>query len=374
MAAKRILTYSSDGRWRKQIAGKVYYFGRGKSKSDTKSYKQAEQRYFEFMQQREVEQPIEVPMDSLSLGDAAEKFLQHQYTRLEIGEITPTSFDRFRCSLEQFVKATGEERLLSAVGELDLTQYRMDLLRLPVSERTGKPISPRTAKVRLEHVRAFFAWSYQHSLMDRLPRNIVGFTKVRLPPPEIRIFTLDELNRLWDAAPSRTRLFMALGLNCGYGQQDIADLQRAEVDLDKGVIERRRSKTGIYTRHALWPLTCGLLRSHCGKKSEPTDLCLTSANGEPLVYERIVKGKLRRTDAIRNAFWRIQRQTGIQSGRGFYCLRKTAATEVEKIDPWVTEMFLGHSERGMRRHYVERDWDRLDRAILQINVSFCLEL
>ena len=374
MAAKRILTYSSDGRWRKQIDGKVYYFGRGKSKADTRAYKQAEQRYIEFMQHREAEQPVEVAVDSLSLGDAAEKFLQHQHARMEVDEITPTSFDRFRRSLQQFVTATGEDRLLSSVAELDLSDYRMDLLRLPVSERTGKQISPRTAKVRLEHVRAFFAWSYRHSLLDRLPRNIEGFTKVRVPPPEVRVFTSDELRRLWDAAPSRTRLFVALALNCGYGQKDISDLRRCEIDLDVGVIDRRRSKTGIYTRHALWPVTCDLLGSHWNRNAKPDERCLTSASGEPLVYERIVKGKLKRTDAVRNAFWRIQGLTDIRGGRGFYCLRKTAATEVEKIDPWVTEMFLGHSERGMRRHYAERDWDRLDNAIQQLNLAFCLEL
>jgi len=39
--------------------------------------------------------------------------------------------------------------------------------------------------------------------------------------------------------------------------------------------------------------------------------------------------------------------------------RKTGASEIEKIDPTVTEMYLAHSEKGMKRNYAERDWAAL---------------
>ena len=35
-------------------------------------------------------------------------------------------------------------------------------------------------------------------------------------------------------------------------------------------------------------------------------------------------------------------------------IEKTAASEIEIIDPAVTEMFLGHSEKVLKRHYAER--------------------
>jgi hypothetical protein len=43
----------------------------------------------------------------------------------------------------------------------------------------------------------------------------------------------------------RLRCWMVLGLNCGFGQQDIADLRCNEVDWDNGYIERERSKTKV---------------------------------------------------------------------------------------------------------------------------------
>ncbi len=59
----------------------------------------------------------------------------------------------------------------------------------------------------------------------------------------------------------------------------------------------------------------------------------------------------------------------INGQRGFYCLRKTAATEIEKITPpppLVTETFLAHAERGMKRHHAERHFELLDEALVRM--------
>jgi hypothetical protein len=67
-------------------------------------------------------------------------------------------------------------------------------------------------------------------------------------------------------------------------------------------------------------------------------------------------------------FEKLRKKAGLESGKGFYTMRKTAATEIERIDPIVTEMFLGHVERGMKRHYAERNWDRLDAAVMELGL------
>lgn len=82
--------------------------------------------------------------------------------------------------------------------------------------------------------------------------------------------------------------------------------------------------------------------------------------------------KLSRSDGIRTEFEKLKKRTGINGPRGFYTLRKTAATEIERIDPTVTEMFLGHVERGMKRHYAGRDWKRLDKTVMGMPWADCL--
>jgi hypothetical protein len=59
----------------------------------------------------------------------------------------------------------------------------------------------------------------------------------------------------------------------------------------------------------------------------------------------------------------LRQKTGINDGRGFYCLRKTGASLIERIDPQATEMYLSHSEKGMKKNYAHRDWGRLDVAL-----------
>jgi hypothetical protein len=60
------------------------------------------------------------------------------------------------------------------------------------------------------------------------------------------------------------------------------------------------------------------------------------------------------------------KKVGIEGGRGFSSLRDMGATLIEQIDPAVTEMYLSHSEPCMKRHYAERDWARLERALLEM--------
>jgi len=100
---------------------------------------------------------------------------------------------------------------------------------------------------------------------------------------------------------------------------------------------------------------------------EPEDRVFTNRSGQPLLSTAIVNGKLKKSDATKSLFWRLLVELGMDKpGKGFSTLRNTAATLIEKIDPAVTEMFLSHSEKGMKKHYAERDWPRLHRAQVEL--------
>ena len=66
----------------------------------------------------------------------------------------------------------------------------------------------------------------------------------------------------------------------------------------------------------------------------------------------------------------MEEATGINGHRGFYTLRKTAASEIERINPWVTGMFLAHSRREMKKHYAMPHWDALDAALAEMGRRF----
>jgi hypothetical protein len=42
---------------------------------------------------------------------------------------------------------------------------------------------------------------------------------------------------------------------------------------------------------------------------------------------------------------------------------------IEQIDPAATEMYLAHAEPGMKRTYAQRDWARLERALVEMEAG-----
>ncbi len=358
----------------KQIDGKMRYFGSVNPKSVNRSYKDAELRYFEFLAEREVKLPVEIKVAKLTVEDFGEKYLQSCFTRYERGEISATWLEKIRISVCHFVDYLQTDLPLSKLNEMHLDDYRNYTLSLPISAATDKSISPWTAKSRLDIVKLMIKWGYQMALIETLPRNLDGYAKITIPEPTVNRFSREEINTLYSAASERTKMFMLLGLNCGMGQTDISSLRNSEIQMSENRIVRKRTKTGIHCEFALWPLTVEMLKIHGNLDGKPNDRVFLSKSGHPLVREYFVDDKFKRTDAIRSAFFRLMKKTKVPNHRGFYSLRKTAASEVEKIDDSTTSMFLGHSEKGlMKRHYAERDWARLDMAITELSQPFVFD-
>ena len=273
MSKKRVLSWapkwskrkSGGGRWRKQIDGKVHYFGYGKSEKDLKSYRAAEQKYFQFMQEREATKPINILVSEVTAADVCEKFLQNLYTRHERKEISAQHFDKNRICLNRFVAYVGRNTLFDEIGETDLEDFKDHVLSRPISASSERPISSETAKGHLSIVKTMYKWAYKMRLIELLPRNLDDLTKISTngnSEPKVLTFTMKELGILWKKGISRHRCFVLLALNCGFGQQDISDLRMDEVDWENGYIERERSKTKVKAKHKLWAVTLELMKEH----------------------------------------------------------------------------------------------------------------
>ena len=188
---------------------------------------------------------------------------------------------------------------------------------------------------------------------------------------------MNELKTLWDVASSRVKSYIILALNCGLTQKDISDLRINEIDFDNGYIKRERSKTKVYAEHKLWGVTLDLIAKHRHQYTADTNgterVFLTGQRStDTFCYEPLIRGKIKadgalnRTDVIKCAFFRLQQKTNINAGRSFRSLRKTGASIIEQIDPMCTEMYLSHSESGMKSHYAQRDWPRLSEALQEM--------
>lgn len=375
---KKILTFKPyhgnrvGGRWWKSIGGKVRYFGGGKSCNDVESYREAEKEYFEFALNEEKNQTVEIPMTKMTIADVAEEYLQDLYSRHVRGEITAIYVEKSRLYLSQVLDRMGEKKI-NSITESDFNKYKNQILNKVFDNGDKRTISIYTAKDILKTLKIFIRWSWKMRLLDHLPRNIDDLAKIHsklIEEPKPKFFTLDELSTLWLNANSRTQCFIVLGLNCGYGQTDVSSLRIGEVDYENGYIERDRTKTGIRAKHKLWRVTLRLLKEHCyqyEKKTDGSERVFLTSNNEVLVRDCFkADNKFFRSDAIKNAFGRLQKKTEINGGRGFYALRKTGSSIIEEIDPLATEMYLAHAEPGMKRHYAQRPWGRLEDALVEM--------
>jgi integrase len=100
-----------------------------------------------------------------------------------------------------------------------------------------------------------------------------------------RLFTAEEIHRLIGAAAVQVKAMILLGINCGFGNSDCGHLPLSAVDLDKGIIDFPRPKTGIPRRCVLWPETVEAIRAALAgrvapKKAEHAGLIFVTRCGD----------------------------------------------------------------------------------------------
>jgi len=321
----------------------------------------------------------DVSTPDTTIAGALSRFIQQEKQRAETGLISLKMYRQYRDKLEDFGKyAAFRER--KEIGELDaglLDEYKAVQNHL-MGRDDKHAISPYTAKKRLDGVVRFLNWLYEREWIDRLPRNVNrSYARVAFPKPVPRFFTVEEIRAVFNAATPRTRLYVALALNCGYTQIDIATLEHGMIDWPGRAIRRKRHKTDIPQEHRLWPVTVDLLKAEM--TDAETGLVLLDEKGQPLYRERF-KGEDEITinDVIRLAFERTIRKVKLaDAGKSFKLLRKTSANEIERQYseyPHLSSQFLAHAETATKRYYVASHYDRLFEAIDYLDSLFALRI
>ena len=191
-----------------------------------------------------------------------------------------------------------------------------------------------------------------------LPKHSKQLFRIRPEAEEqqIRTITLDELKTLWTSSVNpqarkgdngkRRRLFLLLGLNCGFYAVDICTLLPEHVKLEgnKTYIWKLRRKTRktnsklARTKWLLWPETTQLLAEYMPFKLAPNQIRLA---------------------------WK--RLTNVSHSH----LRDTGAVFMEKVGGReLADTYLAHSRKGVIDSYSHPDWDRLSNALQRFYDEF----
>ena len=323
----------------------------------------------------------------------------------------------------EFAEANG----LTDVSEITaarLQQFHNEQLYWLSAPKEQGGVSLATVKKRLDCLKNWLLWCEEIGVYQT-PGYLLKFNKVKSPriDPETvatngngnPTFSVDEIRQLWQLATDRMRLYLLLGLNCGFTQVDISTLHWNHYDSNNATIDRLRHKTKHHT-HAtrqvfkLWPETNSLLLQFANASD---GLMLQTETGNELVTRRINEdGSVTETDSIRLAFNRLRKQWFKQQvfgdhpelaercstpdetkrknnrldslllrkrkadNRGFKVLRKSAANELEHTAKYKDQvsLFLAHSETATKKFYTNPDYKALAPATNYLRRTYGLKL
>ncbi len=357
----------ATGRWAKKIRGKLHYFGKW---DDPQAALERFNREWPYLSEGRTPPPSDTRA-GVTVRELVNAFLTSKESKLDGGELTERTFLDYYRACQSLVDQLGKDRRVDDLSPKDFERFRASL-------------AGRGGVVRLRNeitrVRMILKFAFDQGLIDAPIRYGQSFDRpsakaLRKSRNEAgpRMFEAEEVRRILDASDLVIRAMTLLGINCGFGNTDVASLPVSAVDLDAGWIEFPRPKTEIFRRAPLWPETVAALRDAIGerpiaKSADDDDLCFLTRTGQRWVRSQRKQGAetIVICDPLSQRFRRLLKSLKINGrrGLGFYTLRHAFETiGGESRDQVAVNAIMGHVDSTMAGQYRERISDERLRAV-----------
>ena len=346
------LSLHATGQYCKKVKGRFYYFG--------KDRRVALERYIEQAPYLHgLRKPRDNPEgDDISIRMLCNLYLEHQNLNVQTGQITGVHHKDQVNSLQLLARFLGPCRLVSEISTLDLQNYKKKLLK-----SYG---SAHRVNLNIAIAKAMFHWAKKNEVIENNP-NIDALSKVKVGQRKKPTFNLEQIRQLLDVADDQMRAMILLGLNCGFGCTDCAELAWENLDLAKRRTSLSRKKTGVDRNLVLWPETVQALQG----LPRLGELVFYTSRGNACVRTIAKAGKdgvvkYSSDNFISKKFSKLLKKADIEveRGVGFYTLRRTAATLAARSgDPFAVQRLLGHADLKMATTYVQDVSEQTDRVI-----------
>jgi len=295
---------------------------------------------------------------NMTLKSLCNIYLQHQQAKAASAEITIRHHaDQISC-LNKFMSFIGQHHKINEISTLDLQNHKRKLKRAYNSAHR--------INLNISIMKTMFHWARKNDVLDYIP-NIDAVSSVKIIHKQRHVFTSEEIHRLFDFADVQMRAMIWLGLNCGFGYTDCAELKWNDLDLVNGRVKLARKKTGVSRDLPLWPETIQSLENI----PKSGRLVLYTSGDKPLIrttyhISKDGSSKYSNINLVTSRFCKLMKKTGIRApkGTGFYTLRRTAATVAARSgDPFAVQRLLGHANLKMATRYVQDVSEQTDRVI-----------
>jgi integrase len=344
------------GYWCKKIRGKIHYFG---------PWNDADAALKKYLEEKDALHAGKTPRpdpEALTVKDVANAFLNAKQEAVQAGELSPRTWADYRSIMDMLVEGMGKHKAVVALDPQDFAALKTKLAR-----RNG----PHRMCTVVQVIRCAFKHAYESGKLDRPMRFGPAFKRtskkvLRLHRAKggLKLFTREEIRRLLDAAGVHLRAMILLGINSGFGNTDCGTLPLTAVDLDKGIVDFARPKTGIPRRCLLWPETIAALRESLAHRPEPK-------KPEHAAFVFITKyglswSKDDSAGPLTQETRKLLNKLGINGHRNFYTLRHTFRTIADEAkDQPAADFNMGHEVAHMSSVYRETISDERLRAVAE---------
>src|SRR5262249_44878634 len=207
----------ATGQWAKKIRGKIHYFGVDPNAALDK-----------YLNQRDDLQAGRIPRvqgEGLTVRDLANRFLTSKGHMREAGELSARTFIDYHQTCERLIDTLGRSRLVTDLRSEDFEQLRSSL---------AKTRGPVALGNEIQRVRSIFKYAFDEVLVEKPVRFGTTFKKptrktIRRARQAAgpRLLEAAECQKLLAAATQPLKAMILLGLNCGFGQTDVATLPKS---------------------------------------------------------------------------------------------------------------------------------------------------
>jgi integrase len=298
----------------------------------------------------------------LTIKDMCNQFLHAKGSARDAGEITARSWQDYKDACDLIVSHFGKSRPVEDLGPDDFAE-----LRKKMADKWG----PGTLGNVINRMRVAFRFASENGLIPRPvaygssfkrpSRKTLRIERARKGP---KLFTPEEIRKLLTGASPQVKAMILLGINCGFGNADCGTLPQSALDLERGMLDYPRPKTGIPRRCSLWPETVSAIREALAnrpapKKEEHAGLVFITKYGQPWA-------NLSTDNTLAKEIGKLLRTLGIngRTGLGFYTLRHTFRTVAdESKDQPAVDFCMGHEIPHMSTVYRETISDERLKAV-----------
>lgn len=308
----------------------------------------------------------------LTLTKTIDQFISSQKRACDAKQIGQATYSLISYKVLPFKNFAGAV-LVKDVDAKTLAGFHAHLLD-QISEKT---YSTTYANSLMKTAKRIIKWAYIEGLIAEMPRSMLqrGAYAITIDEPEIKTLSIQTIHEILNLLSPRFQLYVLLMMNCGFTQQDVADLTWEQVDLTAGTIYRKRTKTQKNKRtpkicFQLWRRTHRLLKTY--NSSTDSEWVLLNNNGRQLVRKYLgTNGKLTEIDNIKKTFARIMAANKISATlKNFRATSSTMLDENLKYGRYA-QYFLGHAPRNVAdNHYVQPSQDNFDRAIMWLGQQY----